>query len=172
MKTTETAFLEYSRTLLNDLYPRIVASVRRMDDDDIWWRPNESSNSVGNLVLHLAGNVRQWIVSGVGGLQDDRRRQEEFDLRDRIATVDLLGRLDAVLREAAAVMERLDHATLLDERLIQGNRVTVLEAIYHVVEHFSMHTGQIVYIAKQRTGADLGFYEIVDGLPVKRWKVE
>jgi len=173
LTTIETAFLEYSRRLLlTEHYPRIVASVCRMDDNDIWWRPNEASNSVGNLVLHLAGNVRQWIVSGVGGQEDDRRRQEEFDLRDRIATADLLERLDAVVREAAAVIERLDHATLLDDRVIQGNRVTVLEAIYHVVEHFSMHTGQIVYIAKQRTGADLGFYEIVDGLPVKTWKAE
>jgi uncharacterized damage-inducible protein DinB len=163
-------FLERSRHfLMDELMPRIREAVEKLSEDEVWWRPNDASNSVGNLLLHLSGNVRQWVVSSVGGVPFERRRQEEFAERHPLPPAELLERLEGTVREAADVLDRLDPAVLLEERTIQGRRVTVLEAIYHAVEHFSMHAGQIVYVAKLRRGEDLGFYEMVDGLPRARW---
>lgn len=168
---TARAFIEQSRSyLLFEHLPRIRAAVIQLTKEDVWWRPNDASNSIGNLLLHLSGNVRQWIVGGVGGAEDTRERQAEFDRREPIPGPELLALLSGAVADADAVLEALDPALLEEERVIQGRRVSVLEAIYHVVEHFSMHTGQIAYIAKLRLGKDLGFYEIVEGIPRARWE--
>jgi uncharacterized damage-inducible protein DinB len=166
------AFIERSRKYLRDDYlVRIRMAVAKLSPTDLWWRPNDSSNSVGNLLLHLAGNARQWIVSGVGGHADVRHRQEEFDARGGVDAAAALDVLDESVRDVDAVLERLDPATLAERRTIQGNDVSVLEAIYHVVEHFSMHTGQIIYVVKMRSGADLGFWKIgPDGSARPVWR--
>ncbi|HUE96899.1 MAG TPA: DinB family protein [Longimicrobiaceae bacterium] len=164
-------FIERSRAFLShELFPRIAASVAELAEDDLWWRPNENSNSVGNLLLHLAGNTRQWIVSGVGGSTDERQRDLEFTDRGSFRAEEVVRRLADTVEEAAGVLARLDSSMLAEERLIQGRQVTVLGAIYHVVEHFSMHTGQIIYITKLRTGRDLHFYRTVDGVPRADWE--
>jgi uncharacterized damage-inducible protein DinB len=168
---TATAFLDHSRIFLtSEFLPRIRAAVSRMSEEDLWWRPNEASNSVGNLVLHLSGNVRQWIVSAVGGAEDVRRRQEEFEQRSPITTEALLDRLTRAVEDATEVIASLPPERLLESVQVQGRTVSVLEAIYHVVEHFSMHTGQILYVAKLRSGEDLKLYELVDGIPRARWE--
>ncbi len=150
-------FIEQSRRYLSDHYlPKIEGCLEKLADEDLWWRPNEASNSVGNLLLHLAGNVRQWIVSGVGGGPDARQRQQEFDERAEIPGPVLLARLKAAVEEADRVLAGLDPTHLLDVCRIQERDVSVLEAVYHVVEHFSTHTGQIAYVAKLRVGVDLG----------------
>lgn len=164
-------FIDQSRRYLRDEYlPKIENCVRRLGEEDLWWRPNEAANSIGNLLLHLAGNVRQWIVSGVGGASDVRARQEEFDQRDPLPAEALLERLRAALDEVDAVLAGLTPADLVQRRHIQGHDVTVLAAIYHVVEHFGMHTGQILYITKLRTGQDLAFYAFSDGTPRRTWQ--
>ena len=164
-------FLDRSRHYLAGEYlPKIRASVGLLSPEDLWWRPNPASNSVGNLLLHLSGNLRQWVVSGVGQVPDVRRRQEEFDAVGSQSAEDLLDRLDATVQEAARAIASVDPARVMEPRRIQGKEVTVMEAIYHAVEHFSTHTGQIAYIAKMRRGADLGFYEIVDGVAHERWE--
>ena len=165
------AFIERSRTLLaQDYLPRIRGALERLSEEDVWWRPHPSSNAVGNLLLHLAGNARQWIVSGVGGEPDLRQREEEFAARGGTSGVEALAHLEATLAEVDRVLARLDPSILAEPRRIQGHDVTVLEAIYHVVEHVSMHTGQILYIAKLRSGQDLGFWKIhPDGTAERRW---
>ncbi len=160
------AFLARSRYYLSEEYlPKIVRSLEHLTDEDIWWRPNEASNSIGNLLLHLAGNVRQWIVSGLGGETDRRIREAEFDQRTPIAAAELVEALAATVREADKVLAGLDPSRLLQPCRIQGFDVTVLGAVYHVVEHFGMHTGQITLIAKQRRGADLGLTVLPDPDP-------
>jgi uncharacterized damage-inducible protein DinB len=157
------AFIARSRGYLsNDYLVRIRAALGKLPPEDLWWRPNASSNSVGNLLLHLAGNARQWIVSGVGGSADMRRREQEFAATGGVSMESLLARLEDALKDVDDVLARTDPATLGELRTIQGNDVTVLEAIYHVVEHFSMHTGQILYVVKMRHGEDLGFWRIGD----------
>ncbi len=163
------AFIDHSRQLLTTSYfPRIERAVAGLAPDHIWWRANAESNSIGNLVLHLAGNLRQWIVSGVGGAADVRRRQEEFDARGSISSDDLMGRLRTTVEEADGVLSRLSPAALLEPRVIQGNDVTVFRGIFTAVEHFSMHTGQILLIAKTFKG-DLGFFDTSGGRPRPTW---
>ena len=127
----------------------------------MWSRPNEASNSIGNLLLHLRGNVTQWIIGGVGDRPYDRQRQQEFDERVHVPATELLAALKGVVREADEVIRGLDADALLTTREIQDYDVTVLEAIYHVVEHFSMHTGQIILLTKARTGEDLKLWRPV-----------
>lgn len=171
MKEVGREFLDQSRRILTaELLPRIVASVEVLSDEDLWWRPNDISNSAGNLVLHLAGNVRQWIIAGIGGAPDRRQRDEEFDERSRPSRDELIRRLSDTVTEAGAILDRLPSGALQESRNIQGRKVGVLQAVYHVVEHFSMHAGQIIYIAKLRAGRDLGFYTMVDGVPVAAWE--
>src|SRR5688572_1281523 len=113
------AFVERSRRYLVDSFrPRIRVALDRMSDADLWWRPNEASNSAGNLVLHLCGNARQWIVSGVGGATDVRRRQEEFDERGPLARAELLATLDATFRDIDRALAALDPGLLLERRVI------------------------------------------------------
>lgn len=156
------AFLRATRRhLLTDYPAKIDAALTLLDPEDVWWRPNVGCNSVGHLLRHLAGNVRQWIVHGIGGASDTRDRASEFGgPPEPIAEV--RARLDDALAEAGRVLAGLSDDDLGASRSIQGLETTVLEAIYHVVEHFSMHTGQILWIAKARTGRDLGFYEVDD----------
>lgn len=151
----QTFVAESRRLLATDYLPKIERSLADLSTDDIWWRPNDASNSIGNLVLHLAGNVHQWIVGGVGGRPVERDRQREFDEREQMSGEELLARLRRVLREADDVLGAVTVDDLTAARQIQEYDVTVLGAIYHVVEHFSMHTGQIIYISKMRGGRDL-----------------
>lgn len=157
--------------LTEDYFPRIRVCVDRLSDEDLWWRPAPGSNSIGNLMLHLAGNARQWIVSGVGGAPDTRRRQGEFDERGPLPRGELLDRLGGTVQEVAAVIVRVSPAQLGETRRIQGHDVTVLEAIYHVVEHFSMHTGQIILLAKMRAAEEIRFYDVTpDGVARANWR--
>jgi uncharacterized damage-inducible protein DinB len=164
MSDLANAFLDRSRYYLqNEYLPKIERCVEKLSDEDLWWRPNENANSIGNLLLHLAGNVRQWIVSGIGGADDVRTRQQEFDEREHVPGEVLMERLRQALDDVDQVLASLEADTLLETRQIQGLETTVHDAIYHVVEHFSTHVGQIVYITKMRTGDDLGFYRVRDG---------
>jgi uncharacterized damage-inducible protein DinB len=164
---TGTEFLAQSREYLTGHYlPKLLAALEVLSDGDLWWRPHEAANSAANLVLHLAGNIRQWVVSGVGGAPD---RATEFARREPLSRAELVARITEAVLEADGVIASTDPASLGERRGIQGRQVTLLEAIYHAVEHFGMHTGQIIYIAKLRSGSDLGFYEVVDGIARAAW---
>ena len=164
------AFLAQSREYLTGHYlAKIRAAVEPLAEADLWWRPNEASNSIGNLMLHLAGNIRQWIVSGVGGAPDRRDRAAEFARRDPLEREALLTVLTEAIFEADAVIARADPAALDARLTVQGRAVTVLEAIYHVVEHLALHAGQIIYIAKLRGAQDLGFYRMEGSIPRPAW---
>jgi uncharacterized damage-inducible protein DinB len=157
MDALEHQFLDFSAGKLRELAGRIGVCLSQLSEDRVWARGSENENAVGNLVLHLAGNVRQWIVAGVGGRRDTRDRDGEFAARGG-RPADLEAHLRQAVEDAAAVIEGLTPERLAARLTIQGYEVSVLEAVYHVVEHFSMHTGQIIFATKILTGADLGFY--------------
>jgi uncharacterized damage-inducible protein DinB len=164
------AYLAQARELLsNDFLPKIERCVEKLTDQEVWWRANQESNSIGNLLLHLSGNARQWIVCGLGGAPDQRERQQEFDQRDLIPRNEVLARLKQTVAEVDDVLARFELAQMLGPRSIQGSEVTALEAIFHVVEHFSMHTGQIILITKMLQQKDLNFYDFSTGAPVHTW---
>jgi uncharacterized damage-inducible protein DinB len=154
----ERVFLDCSVRRLNQLASRIDDCLGRLDDGQVWFRGGENQNAIGNLVLHLTGNVRQWIVSGVGGAPDVRDRDAEFAASGAAGVEELRRRLRATVHEAAAVVAGVAPERLAERLRIQGYDVTVLEAIYHVVEHFAQHTGQILFVTKAATGEDLGYY--------------
>ena len=161
--TTETQFLEFSARKLEEFAQRIDACLGMLDEDQIWARGGGNENAIGNLVLHLCGNLRQWIVSGIGGSADVRQRDAEFAACGGVAPGELAGMLHASVAEAAQVLVSLPPERLIRRIVIQGYEVSELEAIYHVVEHFSMHTGQVLFATKMLTGADLGFYRHLQG---------
>jgi uncharacterized damage-inducible protein DinB len=164
---TDTAqrFIDRSRQLITASYmPRIERSLTGLSDEQIWWRANADSNSIGNLLLHLAGNVRQWIVSGVAGASDVRRRQQEFDDRGPTPASELMAQLKSTVEEADRILAGVPTSTLADRCQVQGRDVSKFDAIFTVVEHFSMHTGQIILLAKTWKG-DLGFYDTSGGTP-------
>jgi hypothetical protein len=152
-------FLAFSRhKLLQQYWPRLRKSVESLTDEQVWWRPNDACNCVGNLLLHLNGNLRQWLVASFNRLEDQRNRPAEFNERDSIPASVLLDQLSATIQEAADVLARLTPDDLVARYEIQGHNVSGLDAVYQVVEHFGLHYGQILYITKSLRGADLGFY--------------
>src|SRR5262245_3663518 len=139
--------------LLRDTYlPRIERAVAELPARDLWWRPHARTTSVGNLLLHLQGNIRQWIVTGLGGAPDARDRDAEFAARDGAGARRLLAALRETVQDAAEVIASLDERALMGRVTLQGFRLTRLEAVLHVVEHMSWHAGQIAWIAKARAG--------------------
>jgi len=155
------SFVGESRRFLAEEYPaKLRRALSEVSQEDLWWRPDPTCNSMGNLLLHLAGNVRQWIVHGLGGAPDRRERSLEFSRQGGMTVEETLGEVEAAVREADAVLACLDPASLEAPRTIQGLETTGLKALYHVVEHFSMHTGQILYLVKMRQRRDLGLYSV------------
>jgi hypothetical protein len=153
-------FLDFSRKKLYGRYwPRLKECVAPLTTEQIWWRPNDASNSIGNLILHLNGNVGQWLVASFNKDEDKRDRPAEFAAKEGATAAELLAKLGATLDAAAVVLDRLTVAELLAPYEIQGYHVHGLDAVYQVVEHFGIHYGQIVYITKTLTGKDLGFYK-------------
>jgi uncharacterized damage-inducible protein DinB len=170
---TGQAFIQKARELIKQEYlPKIERCVEKLTDEQVWWRPNAESNSIGNLLLHISGNARQWIVCGLGGTTDRRQRQTEFDERNVIPRDELIARLRTTVTDVDDVLASFDPARLLDEYPIQGTEGTALEAIFHVTEHFSMHTGQIILLTKLLTATDLRFYGFEGVAPLRRWRAD
>jgi len=163
-------FIARSRHYIGVEYrTKIRAAVESMPADALWWRANDQSNSVGNLLMHLAGNIRQWIVGGVGRQPDARDRAGEFAARGGANADELLAELGRAIDEVDAVLAGLTEGELLTSRTIQGRDVTVFEAVYHVTEHFTMHAGQIILIAKIHAPGAVKFYEDAGGLARPLW---
>lgn len=158
-------FLQVSREKIKQEYwPRICQCLDSLTDDQIWWRPNEKNNSIGNLLLHLNGNIRQWILAPLGGIANKRDRDAEFAERRRPDTASLRNALEETLNQFDRIVSELSPADLRKIYTIQRHEgITALAAIYHVVEHFSMHSGQIFYITKLLSETDLGFYKQLSG---------
>jgi uncharacterized damage-inducible protein DinB len=167
---SEPAFVERSRYYLAYEYPtKIRLALENIDETTIWKRQNPESNSIGNLMLHLTGNIRQWIVSGIGGEPGDRDRASEFAATSGFTKKELLAGLLTGVAEADKVLAKLDDKDLAREVTIQGRDTNVLAAVYHVVEHFSMHTGQIIMLAKMYAPAPFRFYEDAGGIAIPVW---
>ena len=161
-----TSDAELARVVFGVLPEQIIESVlappaelvEPLTDEQVWWRPNHACNSVGNLLLHLNGNVGQWLIAAFNGLEDTRNRPAEFNERRRIAGKVLLQRLECNAAGSRKCLDRLTPRGLAATYHIQGYTVRGLDAVYQVVEHFGLHYGQILYINKLLRGEDLGFY--------------
>lgn len=171
MSDIAAAFVDRSRRYLaGEFLPKIERCLDQLTESQIWWRATPDANGVGNLVLHLMGNARQWIVSGVGGAPDVRERQREFDERGPVPSAVLCARLAATFREVDGVLARVTTDELRRRRIVQGTDVSGLEAIYQVVEHVALHTGQIILLTKLHAPGTIRFYDVAaDGIAIPRW---
>jgi uncharacterized damage-inducible protein DinB len=160
-------FLRQARFRLREDYLfKISRALAVLNDPQVWHRPNAASNSIGNLLLHLAGNLRQWIVSGVGGVTDVRERDLEFAARESLSKGELLMRLSEVIDDADKILAKLEDEIvaagsdqpLQNLILPQGYLQTTLDAVFHAVEHFSYHTGQVILLAKWQAEGEIKFY--------------
>lgn len=152
-------FLRQSVDYFDTNTPRIESCLNLLTEDQIWQRPNPNSNSIGNLILHLCGNISQWILSGLGGQEDNRQRDSEFAAEGGLSKAELMDRLMSVTDAAKEVMVKTDAKDLLQERKVQCYQMSGIGIIIHVVEHYSYHTGQIAFWTKLLLDKDLGFYE-------------
>ncbi|NIR47590.1 DUF1572 domain-containing protein [candidate division KSB1 bacterium] len=154
--------VECERRLFDESLPRLKKCLSLLTEDEIWFRPNDETVSVGNLVLHLCGNVRQWIMSGLGGAKDTRERSKEFSEQGPLPMGQLERRLEETMAEVRRVLRELDPTTLLEKRPVQAFEESGISILVHVVEHFSYHVGQITYFVKSTKGVDLQYYQGVD----------
>ena len=145
-------YLEEARRRLAACHDRIRHCLEQLEDGEVWWRPQENMNSIANLMLHLCGNLRQWIVAGVGGSPANRDRPREFAERGPIAKKELLRRLEEVIGEADAVLAKTSEEQLLASRRIQGFEETVLSAIFASLAHLSGHTQEIICLTRLLRG--------------------
>ena len=167
----DSLFVECAREYLRGEYPaKLRHTLEVLPADKLWWRPNDDANSVGNLLLHLNGNVRQWIVAGVGGEPYDRHRAEEFSAREGAPLAELLTTLERTLDDVDRILKALTAERLAERRTIQGRDLTVLDAVFHVTEHFSYHLGQIILVTKMFAPGGVYFYEDAGGLARPLWK--
>ena len=150
-------FRKDARSYLEKYTPRIIQCLQLLSEDEIWWRPNDASNSAGNIVLHLCGNIRQWIIAGLSEAPDVRQRDREFQERGPIPREALIAELQKTVQEACKIIDQAGPDTLLREHSIQGYKVSGLKAISQVYEHYSHHAGQIIYFTKWKRGKDLQF---------------
>ena len=155
----EAAIREFRRRVFEENFQRIEKCLTLLTEEEIWWRPNTESNSVGNLILHLEGNARQWIVAGLGQQTDIRKRQTEFDEKGPIASAVLLQKLMVLQTDIEAVFSKITETDLQKVYPVQVYQESGISILIHVIEHFSYHVGQIAYFVKYRKALDLHFYE-------------
>jgi uncharacterized damage-inducible protein DinB len=163
-------FLDRARDYLADEYPaKLRLAMAALPEDRLWWRPNDGSNSVGNLLMHLNGNLRQWIVAGVGGESFDRDRAGEFAARAGRSASDLVAALEKTIADVDRVLSGLSAVRLSERCMIQGRDLTVLDAIFHVTEHFAYHLGQVILIVKSLESGRVHLYDDAGGLARPLW---
>jgi hypothetical protein len=146
------AYLAASRHRLAECVNKIKHCLAQLNDEQVWWRPTNSMNSIANIVLHLCGNVRQWIIAGVGGEPDIRDRPREFADRSSMPKAELIRRLDEIVGKADIVLAGVNDEQLLQRRRIQGFDETALSAIFDTISHFRGHQQEIVYITRLQLG--------------------
>jgi hypothetical protein len=138
--------------VFDECMTKINHCLGQLSDEQVWWRPREEMNSIGNLLLHLGGNVKQWIVSGLGMVEDVRNRPAEFSQRSPIPKAELLEQLTRVVTEAKSGLAQCTAAEMLAQRRIQGFEVTGWQAIFDCVPHFKGHTQEIICLTRLQLG--------------------
>lgn len=153
---------EFKQRVFAESYERIYRCLSLINDDDLWMSPSKNLPTVGNLVLHLCGNARQWILSGLGEATDNRDREAEFVIHKNIKKSDLIFLMENLKTNLNEVLDHIPEHRIHDYTHIQGFKTTGFSAIVHVIEHFSYHTGQITTLTKWITNKETGYYSGLD----------
>lgn len=141
---------------------KLTTCVQELEESEIWKRPNPHSNSVGNIILHLCGNIRQYAISSLGNTKDVRERNKEFSADGGYSAEELLKKLTDTIHEAKNIIQNITEEELLRKRQVQGFTHSGIGIIIHITEHYSYHTGQVIFWIKLLKDKDLGFYAGVD----------
>ena len=149
---------EFKRRVLEEGLSRIQKCLDLLTEEEVWNRPNQNTVSVGNLVLHLSGNVRQWIGSGIGNIPDERKRDSEFNTAAGISKIALYTDVEKTVLQALDILNKISIADLLETKEVQVYKESGLSIIIHVIEHFSYHVGQITYATKSIKDVDTKYY--------------
>jgi len=149
---------EFERRIYEEGYHRIVKCLTYLSEEEVWQRPNTNTVSIGNLVLHLGGNVRQWICAGLGGQEDVRKRDLEFSTEGGVRKVELMEGIKRAIIDAQEVVENLEAEDLAKSYPVQVYNESGLSILVHVIEHFSYHIGQITYAVKSFKDVDTQYY--------------
>lgn len=152
----------FEKHVFNESYQRIFDCLNLLSEEEVWHCPNEASNSVGVLIVHLIGNAQQWVVSTLGGLQDNRNRAAEFSLNGEFKKEELLMALSELKQRLELTLSEINEQQLIKEHNVQCYQETGFAILLHVIEHFSYHTGQIALLTKLIKNQDLGFYSNLD----------
>lgn len=158
MNTLLNQFKQQSIFYMKENLPRIKKCLEKITEEEVWKKPNENTNSIGNLLLHLCGNITQYIISCMGGDADSRIRESEFSTKGGFTKQELLEKITGVVSKAISVIKNVNEEKLIAQTKVQGFDMTGVDIIIHVVEHFSYHTGQIALLTKLFINKDLGFY--------------
>jgi len=150
-------FKQQALSLLDQSMLKIRNCCRQLSETQVWWSPPGTSNSLGNLILHSCGNLRQWGVNGILKKTDDRKREQEFSADHALTKVQLLELCDATIADSRRTIESLTAEDLMAPRIIQGFEVTVLQAVLHTTNHFVGHTHQMILLTRQQLGGDYQF---------------
>ena len=149
---------EIKRRLIDECQERTLKCLDFLTEEEIWYRPNDQSNSVGNLVLHLCGNVKQWLHATIGGEKDTRTRQAEFDERGPVAKDTLKQMVKELMQKSEGILDNCTPEHLLRYYKVQGFEENGVGILIHVTEHFSYHVGQITYFVKAHKSLDVEYY--------------
>jgi uncharacterized damage-inducible protein DinB len=152
----------FEKHVFNESYQRIFDCLDLLSENEVWHKPNDASNSVGVLIVHLIGNAQQWVVSSLGGIQDNRNRAAEFTLNGEFKKLELLAALAELKQRLELTLEGLTDEKLISKYEVQCYQETGFAILVHVIEHFSYHTGQIALLTKLIKDQDLGFYNHLD----------
>ena len=153
---------EIEKRLTEESIPRLIKCLNQLTIEEVWFRPNANTVSVGNLCLHLCGNVRQWLISGMGGSPDIRNRPLEFSTIGPLPTETLIEDLKKLSSEILETLSNITANDLLKKRAVQIYEETGLSILVHVTEHFSYHVGQVTYYVKSRKDIDMAYYPDVN----------
>jgi uncharacterized damage-inducible protein DinB len=155
-------FIDQSVHRIDENTPKLITCVKELGESELWKRPNAHSNSIGNIILHLCGNIRQYAISSLGNRRDVRERDKEFSADGGHSGPELLKKLTDTLDEAKGIIQKVTAEELLRKRKVQGYSHSGIGIIIHVTEHYSYHTGQVIFWTKLLKDKDLGFYANAD----------
>ena len=144
--------------MIDENFPRVIKCLEMLNEAEIWYRPNSQSNSIGNLVLHLNGNLNQWILDYIGGKPFVRNRQLEFDADKTHSKEELIHMLTNLSEELGSCIQSVTSDKLLETLPIQNQQETGISVLIHITEHFSFHAGQIAFITKWLKEQQTNFY--------------
>lgn len=158
MNVKNALILEFENRVFKESYARIFKCLTLIDEKQLWKSPQKNIPSIGNLILHLCGNARQWILSGIGGERDNRNRDQEFEIQSKIRKAELIFLLENLRMNINEVLRDLDESEIYRQKKIQGFETSNFSAIIHVIEHFSYHTGQITTLTKWLSDKETAYY--------------